>query len=131
MKIFIAIAAIVSLSFLTPSAHAQSAKPMKRHHRMRSTMMQSSDSTTMMESNESSQSSPVGAEVSGITGAAPGDPYNLNHPYFQGDPRWSDADQLYMHGDFPWALVQQHPEAFRFNAETGKWEMLNTANLGS
>ena len=36
-----------------------------------------------------------------VTGSAPGDPYNLNHPYFQGDPRWTDANELYTHGDFP------------------------------
>src|SRR5258708_843727 len=129
MKNFIAIAAIISLTFLAPVSHGQSAKPAK-HHRSRTTTtrMTTTTDTTIL---ESTQSSPVGAEVSGITGSAPGDPYNLNHPYFQGDPRWTDVSQLYMHGDFPWALVQQHPEDFRFDAETGQWQVLNAANLGS
>lgn len=64
-----------------------------------------------------------------ITGAAPGDPYNLHHPFFKGTGRWSSADSLYKHGDFPWALISQHPNDFRFNASTGKWEVTNTADL--
>jgi len=73
----------------------------------------------------------VGAEVSGITGSAPGDPYNLNHPYFNGDARWSHPDTMYKHGDFPWAMVADHPESFRFNAESGQWEVIGThSSLG-
>src|SRR5438046_1203345 len=82
MKTLIVLAAIISLSFSTPVSHAQSAKPAKHHHRSRTTTMTTTTDTTIM---ESTTSSPVGAEVSGITGSAPGDPYNLNHPYFQGD----------------------------------------------
>lgn len=60
----------------------------------------------------------------------PDDPLYLNHPYFNGEPRWSHADSLYKHGDFPWALVSKNPENFRFNPETGMWETLQTPNLG-
>jgi hypothetical protein len=121
MKISIAIAIVISIFMLAPSAQAQHAK---KHYMRRSTM--TTDTTAM----QSTESGSVGAEVSGITGSAPGDPYNLNHPFFQGTERWSNADTLYKHGDFPWALVSQHPEDFRFNASTGQWEISNTANLG-
>jgi hypothetical protein len=121
MKISIAIAIVISIFMLAPSAQAQHAK---KHSMRRSTM--TTDTTAM----QSTESGSVGAEVSGITGSAPGDPYNLNHPFFQGTERWSNADTLYKHGDFPWALVSQHPEDFRYNASTGQWEISNTANLG-
>ncbi|HEX5316237.1 MAG TPA: hypothetical protein VFX22_06250 [Candidatus Kapabacteria bacterium] len=122
MKISIAIAIVISLFLLAPSAQAQHAK---KHsiHRTTSSMIRSDTSGGV-------PVSPVGAEVSGVTGSAPGDPYNLAHPYFQGDSRWSEPSQLYMHGDFPWALVSKHPEDFQFNASTGQWEVSSTANLG-
>ncbi|SRR5581483_1524431 len=122
MKISIAFAVILSLFVLAPSAHAQH---MKKRHRTTTSV-----STDTMGTVNGVPVSSAGAEVSGVTGAAPGDPYNLAHPYFQGDPRWSNPDQLYMHGDFPWAMVQQHPDDFQFNAATGKWEISSTATVG-
>ncbi|HET6401942.1 MAG TPA: hypothetical protein VFH95_11155 [Candidatus Kapabacteria bacterium] len=122
MKISIAIAIVISLFMLAPSAQAQHAKKHYMHRTV--TTVRQSDTTGGV------PISSAGAEVSGVTGSAPGDPYNLAHPYFQGDPRWTDANQLYMHGDFPWALVSQHPDNFRFNASSGQWEVSSTANLG-
>ena len=86
--------------------------------------------TTSMDRSDTSRMSSAGAEVSGITGSAPGDPYNLNHPFFKGSPRWTSADSLYRHGDFPWALVSQHPEDFQFDDSSGQWQISNMANLG-
>jgi hypothetical protein len=54
----------------------------------------------------------------------------MNHPYFNGEARWTNVDSLYKHGDFPWALVSKNPDNFRFNSTTGNWEMLQTENLG-
>ncbi|HZK76699.1 MAG TPA: hypothetical protein VFD13_07300 [Candidatus Kapabacteria bacterium] len=124
MKTSILLAIVISFSILAPSAQAQHAKK----HSMRRTT--STTDSTAIQAAESSSLSPAGAEVSGVTGSAPGDPYNLAHPYFQGEPRWSDVNQLYLHGDFPWALVSKHPEDFQFNTSSSKWETTSTANLG-
>jgi hypothetical protein len=68
--------------------------------------------------------------VNPVRSENPDDPLYMNHPYFNGEPRWSHVDSLYKHGDFPWAMVNKNPENFRFNPETGMWEMLQTPNLG-
>lgn len=54
----------------------------------------------------------------------------LNHPYFNGEPRWTHVDSLYTHGDFPWALVSKNPDNFRFNPQSGQWEMLQPPSMG-
>jgi hypothetical protein len=74
------------------------------------------------------------AETTGVNPVRsenPDDPLYMNHPYFNGEARWSHADSLYKHGDFPWAMVSGHPDNFRFNPDTGMWEVLNTPNLGT
>src|ERR1051325_3794251 len=109
MKIFLASALL--FFFAVSSVNAQSygsSKPTKAK-----TMQKKTKSSSSVGKTENGVSvSSAGAEVSGVTGAAPGDPYNLAHPYFNGDPRWTHADSLYKHGDFPWAMVQQNPENF-------------------
>lgn len=132
MKILIASALL--FFFTVTATHAQNAGASK-HHRAR-TMLKTNKSvnTNSMEMNTTDNGVPVssaGAEVSGVTGSAPGDPYNLAHPYFNGDARWTHADSLYKHGDFPWAMVQQHPENFRFDAASGQWEVINAPTMGS
>ena len=135
MKIILALVLCCSLGFLAPNVHAQVAK--KKSRIRHSSIMKSSSSSTSLPGTSSLGTmnngvpiSSAGAEVSGVTGSAPGDPYNLAHPYFNGDPRWSDDQQLYMHGDFPWAMVSKNPGAFSFNSSTGKWEVSSTATLG-
>ena len=122
MKLLLATALFcfcASTTFAQASSDDQSGTSMKagkKHHRM----------TKMSTTQSQPPSGEVGAEVSGITGSAPGDPYNVNHPFFNGEARWSNADTLYKHGDFPWAMVAEHPDNFRFNAESGQWEMIGT-----
>ena len=126
MKISIVFALLLSLFLLapiTPTAHAQHRQ--RIHLRKRTNSLMMNDSTT---SNGVPISS-AGTEVSGVTGSAPGDPYNIAHPFFNGNSRWSDADTMYKHGDFPWALVSQHPNDFQFDAASGKWQVINSADL--
>ncbi|HEY3875017.1 MAG TPA: hypothetical protein VGM92_06045 [Candidatus Kapabacteria bacterium] len=128
MKMILALAIFLSLAFLTPDLHAQVAK--KKTHVRHSSITTSTNPNALGITPNGVPISSAGAEVSGITGSAPGDPYNLAHPYFQGDARWSDPQQLYTHGDFPWALVSKNPDAFNFNASTGHWEVSSTASMG-
>ncbi|MDP4199604.1 MAG: hypothetical protein Q8922_13655 [Bacteroidota bacterium] len=122
MKLLIASALL--LSFFAMNTYAQSyPSAIKKHHKIK-TMLKTTTTTEP-------QTSSAGAEVSGVTASVPGDPYNLAHPFFNGDERWTNADTLYKHGDFPWALVQQHPESFRFNTESGQWETTNTSGMGT
>jgi hypothetical protein len=122
MKLLAALALVAcfaSSMMLTSTTFAQTSKSTTKKKTTTKT-------TTRISSSNAQPSSAVGAEVSGITGSAPGDPYNLNHPYFNGDARWSHPDTMYAHGDFPWAMVADHPENFRFNPDSGRWEIIGT-----
>jgi hypothetical protein len=127
MKLLTAIALLVcfaSSTMLTSPTFAQSAKPTKK--KITKTVQKTSSETTA-----TPRVSSAGAEVSGVTGSASGDPYNLNHPFFNGDARWSHPDTMYAHGDFPWAMVADHPDNFRFNPESGQWEVIgNPSSMG-
>lgn len=120
MKTSIILALFLSLSFCAPQAHAQMVKKQRR----------TSTSISLTDTNAIQAAESSGMQQNGIASSAPGDPYNVNHPFFQGSQRWSSKDSLYTHGDFPWALVSQHPEDFTFDPTTGKWEVSSTANLG-
>ena len=119
MKNIILYAVLTSFIFIGSTTFAQTAKPIK-HKRTKKTSMMQSDTSMNISSN-----------AMGETMNASGDPNYLNHPYFNGEPRWTNVDSLYTHGDFPWALIQQHPDNFRFDAASGQWQMLNTGNLGT
>jgi hypothetical protein len=125
MKILIA-SALLFFFAATTTVNAQQVT--KKHH---AKTMLKTNKTDMNTTDEGVPVSSAGAEVSGVTGSAPGDPYNLAHPFFNGDARWSHPDTLYKHGDFPWAMVSKHPENFNFNAATGQWEVVNRASMGS
>ena len=125
MKILIA-SALLFLFAATTTVNAQHVT--KKHH---AKTMQKTNRTNVNTTENGVPISSAGAEVSGVTGSAPGDPYNLAHPYFNGSSRWTDPDTLYKHGDFPWAMISKHPENFNFNASTGQWEIVNGTELGS
>jgi hypothetical protein len=130
MKLLIA-SALLFFFAATTTVNAQ--QTTTKQHRAK-TMLKTNRTTTTSDVDRTDNGVPVssaGAEVSGVTGSAPGDPYNLAHPYFNGEPRWSHPDTLYKHGDFPWAMVAKHPENFNFNAATGQWEVVNGASMGS
>ena len=120
MKYFFLYAVLTFFIMLGSSTvFAQSGNTIK-HKRMKKTSMVQSD--TSMNVSSSAMSGEMNAS---------GDPNYLNHPYFNGESRWTSADSLYTHGDFPWALMQQHPDNFHFDAASGQWQMLNTETLGT
>ncbi len=124
MKFSIAFALLISIFLVSPATPTAQAQ-----HRQR---MRKSSHTLIRRTNTTANGVPIssaGAEVSGITGSAPGDPFNIAHPFFNGSSRWSDKDTMYEHGDFPWALVSQHPNDFSFDPSTGKWQVTSTADL--
>lgn len=111
-------------AFSTP-ASAQTSKTKKMTPKKKSSSVKASTrATRTMDADDAAMTdNPVHSENTT-------DPLYLNHPYFNGEPRWTDADSLYKHGDFPWALVSKNPDNFRFNSATGNWEMRQTENLG-
>ena len=118
MKNILLYAVLSSFIFIGSTAFAQSTKPVKHKQTKKTTMIQRDTSMNM-------SSDAMGQTMSST------DPNYLNHPYFNGEPRWTNVDSLYTHGDFPWALIQQHPDNFRFDEASGQWQMLSTENLGT
>jgi hypothetical protein len=110
--------------FVGTTSYGQSAR---KHTRRKNTMMIRDTSMSNM-SNENIPSNGM-SESENLERSA-GDPNYLNHPYFNGEPRWTDVDSLYKHGDFPWAYMKDHPDNFRFDAASGNWQT-NTNNLGT
>src|SRR3954468_10880597 len=109
------------LFFGSASVDAQTKKPMKS--KKSTTATTKTSGSTVSSVGSEGNAPPDGKSEAQMQAETAGDPLYLNHPYFNGEPRWSHPDSLYKHGDFPYALMQQHPERFRFNTDSGQWEM--------
>jgi hypothetical protein len=125
-----ALAAALFTTFLFAGAMSASAQTTaKAHTKVKSKTTTTHSSATSKMSRTSSDTDADMSADNPVHSENPGDPLYLNHPYFNGEARWTDVDSLYKHGDFPWALVSKNPENFRFDAASGSWQT-NAPNLG-
>jgi hypothetical protein len=123
--------AAVVASFMLFGAATSDAQVKKPVAKKKTTVTKSTTRSTVSSVGSEGNAPENGKSEAQMQAETSGDPLYMNHPYFNGEERWSHPDTLYKHGDFPWAMVNQHPENFRFNPQSGQWEMLNTPNMGN